>query len=168
MTINNQYNAFILSLFLYPLTLLATGQSTESINPQADIIIYRHSTTSTAKDIIWPTDIQVGNINIVTKNLKPSAKMPAHYHQHFIVIATVLQGDVAIQYGEDYDKKLIVNAGDSFSIPTNLCHINGNASNKKPAKVRVAYLIEKNKKMKTISCPHGSRVDKIIINNGSL
>ena len=155
-----------LSLLLYSFTLFANEQDidAETINPHAQLIVYRHSTTSTANDLIWPTDIHVGKINIITKNLKPSAKMPAHYHQNFTVIATVLQGDIAIQYGEHYHKKLIVTAGDTFSLPSNLCHINGNASNTAPATVRVAYLIEKNKQMATVSCPQGSKVGNTIEN----
>ncbi|WP_299008360.1 cupin domain-containing protein [uncultured Shewanella sp.] len=158
---------FILSLLLYSFTLFANEQkmNTKTIDPNAQLIIYRHSATSPAKDISWPLDLDIGKIDIITKDIKPGNNMPAHYHQNFIVIATVLQGDVAIQYGENYHKKLIVTAGDSFSIPANLCHINGNASNKKSAKVRITYLIEKNKEMTTIKCPQGSKVGNVMINN---
>lgn len=163
--------ALTLSLLLYSFTLFANEQDineqdmdSETINPHAQLIVYRHSTTSTAKDIIWPSNIHIGKINIITKNLKSSEKMPAHYHQNFTVIATVLQGDIAIQYGEHYHKKLIVTEGDTFSLPSNLCHINGNASNIAPATVRVAYLIEKSKQMATVSCPQGSKVGKTIEN----
>ena len=62
--------------------------------------------------------------------MPPGAKAKAHYHKDIETIAYLLDGDCAVYFGDAFDQREMVHAGEHVFCPANLPHAPANESGK--------------------------------------
>jgi uncharacterized RmlC-like cupin family protein len=62
--------------------------------------------------------------------MPPGAVAKAHYHTGIETIAYVLEGEVAVYYGDDLEKKTVIHQGEQCFVAADIPHAPSNESGK--------------------------------------
>jgi uncharacterized RmlC-like cupin family protein len=70
------------------------------------------------------------NICMNVMPIPPGARAKAHYHDGIETIAYLLEGECAVYYGGDLERRVLCNAGDHVFCPADVPHAPSNESGK--------------------------------------
>jgi uncharacterized RmlC-like cupin family protein len=62
--------------------------------------------------------------------MPPGARAKAHYHDKIETVAYMLEGECAVYYGDDLERRLVAHAGDHVFCPADVPHAPANESGK--------------------------------------
>jgi uncharacterized RmlC-like cupin family protein len=62
--------------------------------------------------------------------MPPGARAKVHYHKGIETIAYLLEGECAVYYGDDLERRLVAHAGDHVFCPADVPHAPSNESGK--------------------------------------
>ncbi len=112
-----------------------SGESVRVIGPGGDYLGKQGLTYNTG---ISTETVGARAVCLTSLTVPPGARAKVHYHEGIETVAYIIDGELAIWYGERCDRQVLVKAGEYLYIPANVPHAPENAGDR-PCRAVVAH-----------------------------